>query len=293
VALLAGDVAGLLHLGLIGPLLAFGVAFVVPLGLARVSRLGMRLPAPLLLMAAGVLAVASFAPAPGLTAGVLATPWLLACLWMALAAVFWLWKGKSLYSSSLVPAASLAYLAVGSAWLVISRLGDRPLGFSGVIVELTAVHFHFAGFAAPLLALATGEALEARFSRLAVLARATGMGVAAAMPIVAAGFFAGQEVAAAGASLLATSLWLLAALMLPAAATLSGAQRTLLAIAATSVLGAMVLAVEYAAGPLIGLRVLSVDHMAQIHGMANAFGFSGCAMLAFSPLLHRRSRSIQ
>ena len=48
--------------------------------------------------------------------------------------------------------AGLVYLAVGGVWTVIARAGLRPLGFPDLIVLLTAVHFHYAGFALPVLA---------------------------------------------------------------------------------------------------------------------------------------------
>jgi len=46
-------------------------------------------------------------------------------------------------------------LAVGGAWLVASRLGMRPMGIQEPIVLLTAVHFHYAGFATATIAAAT------------------------------------------------------------------------------------------------------------------------------------------
>jgi hypothetical protein len=43
---------------------------------------------------------------------------------------------------------------VGGAWLVASRLGMRPMGIQEPIGLLTAVHFHFAGFATAMIAAA-------------------------------------------------------------------------------------------------------------------------------------------
>jgi len=92
--------------------------------------------------------------------------------------------------------------------------------------------------------------------------------------------------------MLAVPLWGLAALMVPSAGNLQRAARILVSIAVVSVVIAMALALEYAGGPLLGLGVLSVSRMAQIHGTANAVGFTGCAMLAFTlPSLARSSRS--
>lgn len=44
-------------------------------------------------------------------------------------------------------------LPVAAAWAVADRMGWRPMGFDPLIVILTAIHFHYAGFA---LAILTG-----------------------------------------------------------------------------------------------------------------------------------------
>ncbi|NJN44183.1 MAG: YndJ family transporter [Anaerolineae bacterium] len=44
-------------------------------------------------------------------------------------------------------------------WLLASRLGANPLGFTEPIILLTAIHFHFAGFAAPIIAGLVGREL--------------------------------------------------------------------------------------------------------------------------------------
>ena len=286
--MLAGYAVGVLDLGLIDILLCFALAFVVPLNLVRLRSSGVSI-GPLPVVGTAALAIASFGLTPGVAAASLAAPWLIVCLWIGLRGALELWSSRSLHPSHLLPATSVAYLVVGASWLVISRLGARPMGLSTEIVELTAVHFHFAGFAAPLFALATAEILEARSHRMATIALAAGMGVVAAMPVVAIGFFAPQFVSAAGALLLAVSLWVLAALMIPAAGVLEGPRRVLLTIAALAVIGPMALALEYAAGPLFGLPILSIPEMARLHGMANAFGFSGCATLAFSPVVFKNT----
>lgn len=282
-AILVGHALGWLQLGLIDVLLAFGLAFVVPLNLDRLRSSGLGIPGPLLIAGSAAAAIGSFTLDPGLVAAALTLPWLLLCLWIGLKGLIRFCSARSIHASHLLPAACVAYLVVGASWLAISRLGARPLGLSDQIIELTAVHFHFAGFAAILIALAIGELLAARSSRRAALALTAGTGVMIAMPVVAIGFFTPQIVVALGAVLLAVSLWVLAALMLPAAANLKGASRVLMTIAALSVIGPMLLAVHYAAGPLIGLEALSIPEMARFHGIANAFGFSACATLAVSP----------
>ena len=55
----------------------------------------------------------------------------------------------------------MLYLPIGAGWLVLYRLGVRPLGFADVIVLLTGVHFHYTGFVLPIVAGMVGRWLRA------------------------------------------------------------------------------------------------------------------------------------
>ena len=78
------------------------------------------------------------------------------------------------------------YLVIGAGWAVFDAFGYRPIGFDPLIVRLTAVHFHFAGFA---LAIVAGMAAHATGGRVAIwIALAAMLGV----PIVAVGITASQ-----------------------------------------------------------------------------------------------------
>ena len=55
--------------------------------------------------------------------------------------------------------AGALYLPVGGFWFLASRSGANPLGFGDIIVALTAVHFHYAGFVLPVLLGLTGRVL--------------------------------------------------------------------------------------------------------------------------------------
>lgn len=284
VALAFAGADGMPRPGVVGLLLGFGLLFVVPLGLVQVRGMSIRLPWPVTGVA-GFLAAVSLLREPGAGAAALAAPWFAVCLVLALWGLTRLAAQPTLDPRSLLPAAALCYLTVGAGWLVVSRLGLRPLGFSDVVVELTAVHFHFAGFAAPLVAAATSAALEgssARRARLAFAARAGGMGAVVAMPVVAAGFVLSSRLGAVGAVLLAVSLGTVAIAMAAATPVRRGVAGVLLGIAAASVTGAMVLAAGYAVGPLLGFPGLSVVRMAELHGTANALGFCGAGLLGYT-----------
>ena len=107
-------------------------------------------------------AVVSFFVAAGVTTLLLALPWFVLTL---VVAAFGLWRflprGFRPAEELLLDAGTL-YLPVGGFWLVASVAGAEPLGFEGVILTLTAVHFHYAGFVLPVLLGLTGRVLVRR-----------------------------------------------------------------------------------------------------------------------------------
>lgn len=179
-----------------------------------------------------------------------------------------------------VSAIGLAYLAVGAGWLVIFRAGLAPLGFGPVVVALTAVHFHFAGLAAPVIAVRTMGALD---GRARTLAQAAGVGVIAAIPIVAIGLSISALVALVGTALLATALITLAVLMVLRVQRrlYSRTARVLLIVSAISATLSMPLAVYYQWGQLSGDATIDLEWMIRLHGFANAHGFATCGLIAW------------
>jgi hypothetical protein len=97
---------------------------------------------------------------PGLGAAVLAAPWLLVCAIIAVGGVIRWSINRSFALVDVARLAARVFLLVGGAWFVISRGGWQPLGLSSDIVELTAVHFHYAGMASSLIASRTSATLE-------------------------------------------------------------------------------------------------------------------------------------
>ena len=121
-------------------------------------------------LAAAVLIVPALLVDRGTLAGVLALPGLAVAVATAVpAALGWLGR-PSFRPGALARLAGPLYLTVGATWLVASRLGLRPVGIGEPIVELTAVHFHFAGFVAALLAARTYEVASGRVPRWAAVA---------------------------------------------------------------------------------------------------------------------------
>ncbi len=146
-------------------ILLLGVLTIVPLGLSLIARFKTE-NAPLAFQFAVLLqpfaaaaVFISFFLAPGVLAGGLAGLWLIVTV---LVAVFGLHRlrSKARPVEEICIDAGLVYLPVGAASLMLSRLGIQPLGFGDTLVLLAAVHFHFAGFAAPFFvrAVSTGTA---------------------------------------------------------------------------------------------------------------------------------------
>jgi hypothetical protein len=280
VLIAAGAAAGGLDLTLIDALLLLAPLVIVPVGLVVACRTDDQAATLLRLGAAALIAPALLAPRGG-GAGALALPWLAVAVSLAVAAaVQWL-RRPDFDPAALARLASRVYLTVGATWLVASRLGMEPVGIGEPIVELTAVHFHFAGFAAALLAARTFEVasrVTPRWATAGTLLTIT------SPPIVAVGFTTGWAPAQiGGALLLSAGVWIVAALTLAAVVPLTAGAgaKALLSVSALSVGAPMVLAVFWAAGQHYDLPALDVPAMARIHGTLNAFGFSLAGLLGW------------
>jgi hypothetical protein len=266
-----------LKLSVIESLFLWAPLVVVPLGLDLIPRSGwldraIRLAQPW----AALLAAASFVADPGQTAALLAAPWALVCLSMAAwASIRFFRRGRWDFAETFVDAA-LGLIAVGGWGFVMSRAGMKPAGFGEPIVLLTAVHFHYTAFVAPLL---VGMAARRAGPRRPILF--SGAAVVIGTPMLAAGFtlyipavkIVAVFLIAAG---LAVFAWELTRLAVdePLART-----RTLLGIAAFSIFWGMVLAWLYSYGEFRQRVMVEIPAMAWSHGVLNALGFATCGLL--------------
>jgi YndJ-like protein len=268
----------------------FAVLVIVPLALFLLStprRCGKHsLPyrlAVFLQPAAGVIAALSFLLQPGLTAGLFASFWLLVDL---LIACFGLWR---LFQRGVRPIEELSidvamiYLPVAGIWFVISRLGVQLIGFGDTIILLTAVHFHFAGFAAPIIVGMTGRMLKNRPHPKGCF-QVSVVAVIAGTPLVAAGITFSPLLALVGAAVISLGLILLAGLTMGwlIASIESGVKRFLLLFSSLSSCSAMVLACTYAYSIATKTLIIDIPTMAVSHGLLNAFGFAACGLVAWS-----------
>lgn len=278
-----------LEIDWVNALLLLGALVVVPLGLDLARRstpagpaLGLLQIAAFLQLPCAVLLALSYGQEIGGWAAVRAVPWLITTAVIALAGLARLWQRRSLAWEELCFDAGLVYLAVGGGWTFLARAGIRPMGFAPVIVLLTAVHFHFAGFALPLLTSLAGRALGGIWSRAAAL------GVIAGVPLVAVGITASQQglgpvvegvaaVVTAGAGLLAAALHL----RLAAQRSRPTPVRALWLLTGLSLAGGMTLAALYGLRSWVSVSWLDIPWMWALHGTANSLGVGVAGLLSW------------
>ena len=279
---------------LIQRILLLGVLVIVPLGLALIGTVSERRSALFNIagacqpFAALAIIISSFF-APGTKAAGLALPWLITTSLIGLDGLILLGRlrnaaGPTFAALSVI--AAMIYLPVGAVWLIMSRLGIQPLGFGDTIVLLTAVHFHFAGFAAPLLTGVTGHHLSTS-SRTKPIYLLAVVCVIAGTPLVAAGITFSPLLALVGAIVISIGLVCLALTTITSIVPLISSllPRILLVVSSLSVVPAMALAGVYAYSIVFHKLIVDIPQMAMTHGVINAFGFALCGLVAWVLIL--------
>jgi len=242
----------------------------------RVARF-LTVPAALLLSLA-------IAQPQGVFAALFALPWLAVCGTIALAGFDQLRRshGPRRFDRAALDIGPIL-LAVGGGWTVLDRAGVRPLDFEPVIVLLTAIHFHYAGFVLPLVAALALERRPQRIARVAVAAIAAGvLLVAVGITATQQGFTpaietaAALELAAAGL----TVAWLHARLAMIGSAA-PRAARALWFLSAAALAFSMLLAAAYGCRPYLPVAWLDIPWMRALHGTANAVLFAAPALVGW------------
>jgi hypothetical protein len=275
------------HTELIHKVLFWAVLVIVPLGLSVIEQSGSWLY-KLVVFAqpvAALLTVAAFFFEKGVLSATLSSAWLMLNTLIALLGLVRLTSRDFHRVEELSIDAGMLYLPVAGAWLVIYRLGIQPLGYGEMIILLTAVHFHFAGFATPIIAGMIGRVLAGRDYPRKIFGVSV-FAIVAAMPLVAAGITFSPWIGFAGALLLTVGLVLLAVLTVGWIRPLINSPRwqALLLIGAISTCAAMVLACLYAYSVATRTLILDIPTMAMTHGLLNAFGFVSCSLFAWSQI---------
>lgn len=264
-------------------LLLLSPLVLVPLGLrlASADTIGpgvldslSRLTLPLALTAA-----ASFIPGPGWVAALVSVPWFVFTALLALAGLARLLSRRSILEPGIGVDFGLMFVVVGGAWLTISRAGANPLGFSDAIVQLTAVHFHYAGFALPIVAGFTAD----RLRRSAIVPIAVIVGV----PLTAAGITIGGWLEWIAATLMAMAGIATAALLIRCGTTARGLARWLTVTAGIALTAGMTLAIGWAWALRFGWTFLGLETMAATHGSLNALGFGLLGLVGLNLLMEQ------
>lgn len=258
---------------------------VVPLGARLLGRPGEGLVAA----TTGAVAVPTFAFHRGWMAALWVAPWFAAAL-LGAAIELSVWALHRTWTwEALAPSVAAVFLVGSAGALVASRLGFTAGRVGEPIVELTAVHYGFAGFGATLLAHSALRASRGRHQRPARAALAATL---VSPPVVALGFVTGWAVPqVGGAIVLAVAVWIVAGVTL-ADARVRARDRTtaaLVTIAGLAPLLPMVFAVGWAAAQHWAVPAFDIPAMARVHGSANALGFVGCGLIGYGRLLRGHS----
>lgn len=261
---------------LVDVLVTVGMLVVVPCGLRLLGEPGLDLARRCWPYGAVAGAVSLWLPRGLLAAG-------LATIYAAAAGVLCAYairvKGDLLARAA--AASALVSPAIAASALIAERAGHRLFGFELGVLALTVAHFHFAGFAAALIA-----GLHRRISP-GRLAGAAALTVPVGTMLVLLGYFTGEFVELAGALVLTAGMWVVGWLTWRHARSgrLDRLTATLLGISAIVLAASMVLAVSWALGEATGIPHPSLAWMAATHGVANALGFAVCGIVGWRRVL--------
>ncbi len=267
-------------------ILLFAVYVVVPLGLYRVfeSGEGQWVPAVKglvwLIPFGAILLSVSLLLTPGLLAGMLALPWSTVTVLIASIGARALVSGRRT-TGGISRAIGFVYVSVAGIWLAAHQFGVSLLGFEGQIMLLTANHFHYAGFAAPLL---FGFLHDHRSGGVAASTVVVLGGIAPIL--IALGMTYSPLIEWASVIVFAASLILYSIVVLVSVAPKAiGWTRWLHILSASTVWVTMALAVLYAFGEWTGQPTVSIPTMVTFHGWGNAVLLSFVGLLAWHSTL--------
>lgn len=175
------------------------------------------------------------------------------------------------------------HLVVGAVWVCLALAGYRLDGQPWIITPLTAIHFHFAGFAAAHL---TANALEhlhpagARWPALGATLLLLGV------PALAVGFLTTPVVKIVAALAISGGMIVIAVTSLARIGALRAGHGWIVA-SWSAILVSMGFSTVYAVGEYLGLWWLSIGAMIVTHGVLNAVVFAGCGAVGWHKALAR------
>ncbi|CAL9602891.1 hypothetical protein SUDANB99_05439 [Streptomyces sp. enrichment culture] len=265
---------------LVDLIVMLGMLVIVPMGL-RLAEAPETGPAVRLWPLFAVPGALSLWLPRGTTATALACVYAAGALLLASAAARRAAAHRSLAPAEVALGTALVSPAVAATALVAERSGYPLFGFDLEILDLTVPHFHYAGFAAALVAGLVHRAAPG--SRPAAFAA---LSVPLGTLLVLLGYFVDDWAELAGAVVLTAGMWTVGLLTWRdvRASTGDRVARALLAVSAAVLVATMLLALGWAVGQATGLPHPSLAWMAATHGVANALGFALCSLLAWHRL---------
>src|SRR5580658_7145210 len=291
VALAMASFSPRVHIGIIEVLFLLGPWIVVPLGADLLLGAAASKSSTVrdgVLFAAALLTTVSFFLDDRILAAWFASSWLLVCAGFAGDGLRRFATAGTKSFTQFCFAVGEGYLLVAGAWLVASRAGLQILAFREPIVLLTAVHFHFAGFASAVLAGLTYERFRESQWKAALLSALTA--VVCGPAILGLAFMLGPKVKLVAALLIALGQFGLAGGMVRAGiAAKNAAGRWLLFVAGGSVAAGMILAVVWAVGEYPLEVFVNIRQMAEFHGVLNAVGLVVCGLLGWTLMKAERA----
>lgn len=242
-------------------------------------------------LAASCLLAAHLLP-PEMPQALLAVPWLFFSLYL-LTIVYRKWQLEEQVDPLfwILRFGAAIYLVIGAMWALADRSGLQPIGFDPLIVLLTAVHFHYAGFALLWAASRVLKECTKKWERYWLSSVVLGV------PLTAIGITASHwqwspvwEMAAAVSMATAGVMvgWVYLRLGFSRKARIQS--RALWAIAGLSLISGMILAALYGLRYLWPLPWLSIPWMYTVHGTLNSLGFAFPALLGW--YFHQRHQSL-
>ena len=232
---------------------------------------------------ASIAFASSFLLPTGRGAALLTVPWAVVTGLIALDALRRLralWKDRRWDAAEAVLAAGFGMLPGGAVWAMVSRAGIDPGPYGELVVLLTAVHFHYAAFVAPVWAGLLGRFIASARPAWQRLYAVFGLGVVLGTPLVAVGIAVsrgpagGAAIETVGVVLLTISAIGLGALGLAMAPRVEDRwSGVMMAVSSGSLVAAMMLALWFNVGGRFGLASPDVAWMLPRHGWLNAIGF--------------------
>jgi hypothetical protein len=241
-----------------------------------------------LLFLGAALATLSFFLRDGRWAGASICVWLIVALALALDGLERLIKSGTKSLPDFCFAVGEGYALVGALWLLASRLGLRPVGFHEPIVLLTAIHFHYAGLMAAVLAglvaSRLGRGATSLYLRIALSCAVLGPG------LLGLAFLAGPKWKLAAVGLMVIGEYGVALgtfrIGFSDSGTIGG---RLLLVGSACVIFGMALAGIWAVGEYPLHAFVNLEQMARYHGVLNSVGFGLCSLVGWTFL---RSKSL-